>query len=162
MAPTVSLRDVRESDLPIFFEQQLDPTANYMAAFASANPADRDAFMVHWRTNLADEANTNKTILLDEQVAGNIVCYEDAGRREVGYWIGKLYWGKGTATAALAQFLQQVPERPLYARAAKDNRASLRVLQKCGFTIVGEDKGFANARGEEVEEWILQLDLSER
>jgi RimJ/RimL family protein N-acetyltransferase len=47
--------------------------------------------------------------------------------------------------------------RPIYARVAKDNVASLRVLEKCGFTITGQAKGFANARGEEIEEWILEL-----
>jgi L-amino acid N-acyltransferase YncA len=41
--------------------------------------------------------------------------------------------------------------------AAKDNVASLRVLEKCGFTVVGYEKGFANARGEEIEEVILEL-----
>jgi RimJ/RimL family protein N-acetyltransferase len=55
------------------------------------------------------------------------------------------------------QFLDVVQTRPLYARAAQDNAASIRVLQKCGFMICGEDKGFANARGEEVEEIILRL-----
>lgn len=47
--------------------------------------------------------------------------------------------------------------RPLYARVVKDNLASQRVLQKCGFTICGENKGFANARGKEVEEFIMRL-----
>ncbi len=46
--------------------------------------------------------------------------------------------------------------RPLYARAAKDNVASLGVLQKCSFTITGEDRGFSNARDEEAEEFILE------
>jgi len=41
--------------------------------------------------------------------------------------------------------------RPLYARGAKDNITSIRVLEKCGFTISGYDKAFASARGEEVE-----------
>jgi RimJ/RimL family protein N-acetyltransferase len=50
--------------------------------------------------------------------------------------------------------------RPLYARVAKDNIASIRVLEKCGFTIYGEDKGFSNARGVEVEELILKLEMS--
>lgn len=158
---SVSLRDVIESDLPIFFEQQLDPDANVMAAFTSSrDPADRDAFMAHWTRILGDESNINKTILFEGCVAGNIANFELFGDREIGYWIGKPYWGKGIATSALAQFLQIVTERPLYARAAKDNIASLRVLQKCGFRISGEDKGFANARGEEIEECILKLDPS--
>jgi RimJ/RimL family protein N-acetyltransferase len=91
-------------------------------------------------------------------VAGSVSTYEDAGRREVTYWIGKEYWGKGIATRALAAYLEQVVTmRPLYARAAKDNTASLRVLEKCGFSIIGEGKGFANARGAEIEEFMLSL-----
>ena len=54
-------------------------------------------------------------------------------------------------------FLDDLKSRPLYARATKDNVASLRVLEKCGFTICGDDKAFANARGEEIEEAILEL-----
>jgi RimJ/RimL family protein N-acetyltransferase len=61
------------------------------------------------------------------------------------------------ATQALAALLCEVAVRPLYARAATDNVASLRVLAKCGFRVVGKDKGFSNARGREVEETILRL-----
>ena len=39
----------------------------------------------------------------------------------------------------------------------KENLASLRVLEKCGFILDGEDQGFTNARGEEDEEFILRL-----
>ena len=76
---------------------------------------------------------------------------------EVSYWLGKEFWGKGIATWALGEFLEFDRSRPMYARVAKDNLASLRVLQKCGFVIQGEDKGFANAREQEVEEFILIL-----
>ena len=54
--------------------------------------------------------------------------------------------------------LNYVKVRPLYARAAKDNIGSLRVLEKCGFTRIGEGRGFSDARGEEVEEFLLRLD----
>ncbi len=155
----IVLRDVRTSDLPIFFEQQLDPEANHMAAFTPKDPTDRDAFMEHWARILRDETTNNQTILFAGQVAGSVSSYVDEdGRPEVTYWLGKHYWGKGVATRALIAFLDHMQERPLYARAAKDNLGSLRVLEKCGFTKIGEDKGFANARGEEIEELILQLD----
>jgi RimJ/RimL family protein N-acetyltransferase len=78
-------------------------------------------------------------------VAGNVVSFEQDGEREVGYWIGREYWGKGVATEALSQFLDHVEvRRPLYAGVAKHNVASIRVLEKCGFTIVGkeEDEGY--------------------
>lgn len=159
-ANSIRLRDVQEGDLPIFFEQQLDPDANYMAAFTAKDPTDKEAFMKHWTRILGDETTINKTILFERLVAGNIVCYpdEETGDPEIGYWIEKLYWGKGIATEALLQFLDYFKVRPVYARVAKDNLASQRVLQKCGFTICGEGKGFANARGEEIEEFIMRLE----
>ena len=162
MTSDLLLRDVIEDDLPIFFEQQLDSDANYLAAFTAKNPADRDAFTSHWHKILGDDTTTNKTILFAGQVVGHIARFERLGKPEVSYWIGKEYWGKGLATKALSEFLSQVKERPVYARAAKDNTASLRVLEKCGFEISGQDKGFSHARGKEVEEFILELRGEER
>lgn len=155
------LRDVTEDDLLIFFEQQLDPAANHMAAFTAKDPADRDAFAAHWAKILGDETITIKSIIFEGQVVGHVASFEWFGKPEVTYWIGKEYWGQGLATQALAQFLGHVKTRPLYAAAAKDNIASLRVLQKCGFTIVGYGKAFANARGEEIEEVMLKLEAPE-
>lgn len=152
----VQLRDIAPDDLPIFFEQQRDTEANYMAAFTSKNPEDRSAFDAHWQKILTNDAIIKQTILHNEKVAGHVLQFEQFGEPEVSYWIGKDFWGKGIATRALNIFLEQVAIHPLFARAAKDNIGSIRVLQKCGFKIVGEDKGFANARGAEIEEYILK------
>lgn len=158
MIGDLSLRSVVETDLPIFFGFQLDPEANAMAAFTAKDPTNQDVFMAHWHRILADPTTINRTIVVDGQVAGSVSSYEDAGHPEVTYWLGNHYWGQGLATRALATFLAHVnPSRPIFARAAKDNIASLRVLAKCGFTIVGEDAGFANARGKEVAEFLLRL-----
>lgn len=121
----VVLRNVQESDLPIFFEHQLDSSANYMTAFTAKDPADKAAFTAHWNKILADENITLKTILYDGEVAGHVLNFERFGQPEVSYWIGKNFWGRGIATKALSEFLSQVDIRPLYARAAKDNIASL-------------------------------------
>jgi len=153
----VQLQEVIESDLPIFFEQQLDSTANYMAAFTRKDPTDREAFEAHWTKILADETIPIKTILSEGQVAGSVLSYVQFGEREVSYWLGKEFWGKGIATKALSEFLAELKERLLHARSAKDNIASIRVLEKCGFVISGYDQGFANARGEEIEEVIMIL-----
>ena len=154
MAIDVHLRAVMEDDLPIFFEDQLDPDAIQMAAFPAR---DRNAFMAHWAKILGDDTIAKKTILFDGLVAGNIVSFEHSGKQEVGYWLGKEYWGKGLATRALAEFLDHVTTRPLYAHVAKHNIASIRVLEKCGFTISGEDKEFSSADGQVVEGYILML-----
>ena len=150
----IVLRDVSLNDLPIFFEQQLDPAATQMAAFPAR---DREAFMRHWAKIMGDANVILKTILFDEHVAGNIVSWEQSTEREVGYWIGKEYWGKGIATQALTHFLSNVKIRPLYAHVAKHNLASLRVLKKCGFVDSGEDKT-TDAGGVVIEEHILKLE----
>ena len=67
-----------------------------------------------------------------------------------------------TPPPALAALLRELPQRPVHARAAKDNAASLAVLRKCGFVVVGEDSGYANGRGDEVEEWLLELPADPR
>lgn len=153
MTNDVILRDVMEEDLAIFFEQQRDPDANQMAAFP---PRDRDAFTAHWSKVLADQTVTKKTILFHGHVAGNIVSWEQSAKTLVGYWIGKNYWGKGIATRALSAFLNDLTARPLYAHVAKHNIASIRVLEKCGFTVCGEDRVTSDT-GEEVEEFIFRL-----
>jgi RimJ/RimL family protein N-acetyltransferase len=157
MLAEVQLRDVTEDDLAIFYEQQLDPVANRMAAFTAKDPADRGAFLARWQKILADESVTAQTVLLDDQVAGHIGCHTWFGEPEITYWIGRPYWGKGVATRALALLLEEVTNRPLLARAATDNVASIRVLEKNGFSAVGREVAFANARGQEIEEVIFQL-----
>jgi RimJ/RimL family protein N-acetyltransferase len=154
---TLDLRDLQPADLEIFFQFQLDPDANYMAAFTPKDPADRPAYDARWQRILADPTILIQTILCDGEVAGSVLSYRWEGEPEVSYWLGREFWGRGIATWALGEFLKYDTSRPMYARVAKDNLASLRVLQKCGFEIQGEDKGFANARGQEVEEYILVL-----
>ena len=156
----ILLRDVVADDLPIFYEQQLDPEANYMAAFTAKDPTDREAFMHHWQKILNDESITIKTIISGEQVAGSVSRYRDEEMEgpEVTYWLGKSYWGQGIATQALTALLDIVQVRPIFACVAKDNLASRRVLEKCGFTVCGVGRGYANARGTEIEELILRHD----
>ena len=155
MQNKIQLRDVTETDLPIFFEQQLDPEATEMASFPSR---ERDAFMTHWGKIMADGSVLVKTILYDGEIAGNIVCFIQLGEREVGYWLGKEFWGKGIATTALAEFLKEIKTRPLYAHVAKHNIGSQRVLEKCGFVVASEDRFFSEIYGKNIEEYILILD----
>ena len=131
MKARVQLRDVEADDLPLFFEHQRDPIAVAMVAFRSR---DRVAFDQHWEKLLADESCLKKTIVADGEVAGNIGSWLSDGKREVGYWIDRALWGRGIATDALSAFLRLEQTRPLHAGVAKHNAASIRVLQKCGFT----------------------------
>ncbi|MEU3944785.1 GNAT family N-acetyltransferase [Streptomyces sp. NPDC029526] len=153
----VSLRPVHDSDLPVFFRQSNDPEALHMAAFTPENPADRDAFEAHWARIRASDQVDVRTVLGDGDVLGSAAVYGEPGEREVTYWIDRAYWGRGIATAALRALLAEVDERPLFARVAADNAASLRVLRKCGFEVSARATGYAPARGAEIEELVLTL-----
>jgi RimJ/RimL family protein N-acetyltransferase len=131
------LRDVVESDLPVFFEHQRDPDATTLADFPAR---DRNAFDAHWERLLADPSLYKKTIVFEGQVAGNIGSWAQDGRQLVGYWVGKEFWGKGLATQALAELIGDLGTRPLYAYVAKTNVGSIRVLEKCGFVPSDEDE----------------------
>lgn len=152
------LRELLESDLDTLFEFEQDEEANYMAAFTAENPSDKEAFLAHWANIMANPTIHNRTILVDEKIVGSIACFEMFEQRQVGYRLSREYWGKGIATQALSEFLKEITERPLYGRCVKDNFGSRRVLEKCGFKLIGEERAFANGRGEDVDELIFRLD----
>jgi RimJ/RimL family protein N-acetyltransferase len=133
---TLKIRPVTASDLPIFYLHQADKEAAKMAAFPSR---DEENFYLHWYKIMADVDNILRTVEVDGAVAGNVVSFMMDGVREVGYWIGREFWGRGIATAAVAAFLEEVKTRPLYAHVAKTNPGSMRVLEKCGFSLQSED-----------------------
>jgi RimJ/RimL family protein N-acetyltransferase len=142
---SIRLRVTVTEDLAFFYHQQLDPQANYMAAFTAKDPTDRQAFDAHWAKVMADKNIIIRTILYEGQVAGSVLCHSWGGEPELSYWIGTEFWGKGIATHALSLFLRVVTLRPLTARVAKDNFASIRVLEKNGFEHTGEGTWFSNA-----------------
>ncbi|MFG2144805.1 GNAT family N-acetyltransferase [Streptomyces sp. NPDC048696] len=154
--PAVVLREVRDSDLPLFFGQMSDPESVRMAAFGPEDPTDRARFDAHW-ARIRTSDTLIRTVLADGEVAGHAAVYGPPDEREVTYWVDRAHWGRGIASAALSALVALAPQRPLHARAAADNAASIRVLEKCGFVIVGRDRGFANARGAEIDEVVLTL-----
>jgi RimJ/RimL family protein N-acetyltransferase len=152
------LREVEDEDVAVLFEQWADPDAMHMAAFTAPNHMDRDAFEKRLSRLRADETVINRAIVVDGDVVGTIGSWGPAHEREVTYWIGRSYWGKGIATCALNALLAVDPTRPLRARVAYDNVASRRVLEKCGFRVVATERGFAEARAAEIEELVLRLE----
>ena len=153
-----SLREVRDEDLAVLFEQWADPVAMHMAAFTPPDHMDREAFERRWARIGADETSIARVVVVEGEVAGTISSWGGPDDREITYWIGRSYWGKGVATCALKAFLTVDPSRPLRACVAYDNVASQRVLEKCGFRVIATARGFAGARSREIEEVVLRLE----
>ncbi len=153
----VALRPVDDSDLNALFDQMRDPQSVRMAAFTAKDPDDRTAFEIHMAKVRTSPEVTMRAVTADGRLVGSIASFVIDGDTEVTYWIDRSRWGQGIASRALALFLDTVPVRPLFARAASDNAASLKVLQKAGFAIIGTAIAYANARGTEIEETILRL-----
>ena len=174
------LREIADSDIAIFYEHQLDPEAIAMVGHAGEPRPDRESYDAKWAANRKNPVIVVRTVLSGDRVAGYVTCFERAseaseegeragrpkadqarinrfGVREVGYWIGREYWGQGLATAALRELLVIVTARPLAARVAKHNAGSRRVVEKCGFVITGEDRYTPVPGGPEIPEWVLTL-----
>ncbi|MEZ5035840.1 MAG: GNAT family N-acetyltransferase, partial [Chitinophagaceae bacterium] len=155
--PDIKLKPTVIGDLDILFEFQLDKEGGYLAAFMPKGHTDKTAYINKYTKLLADPTVNNQTILLDNTIVGSIAKFVLQGDTEITYWIDKKYWGNGIATKALKELLKIETIRPIFGRVAFDNFGSQKVLEKCGFVKTGTDKGFANARGIEIEEYIYEL-----
>jgi len=154
MTSTVTLCDVSVDDLETLFQQQLEPEALQMAAFAAR---DREAFMTHWRDRvMGDPSGTKQSIVVDNQIAGYVVCYASEGKHFLGYWLGKRFWGRGIGSQAVAILLSTQSVRPIYAEVAAHNAASIRILTKFGF-IRSSSYTETSPDGEVSEIWTMVL-----
>lgn len=160
MTGTIALRPIEDSDLDGLFDQMRDPESVRMAAFTPDDPDDRDAFDAKLARIRAAPDTTLLAITRDGELVGSIGSFVVDGDTEITYWIARSAWGQGIASRAVALLLETVPIRPLHARAASDNRGSLKVLRRAGFSVVGTEVAYANARRTEIEESILRLDAT--
>ena len=154
----IKLRKTVVDDLELLFKFQLDKEAINLAAFTPKDPTDKSAYLSKYTKLLSDPTVNNQTIIIDNIIVGSIAKFEIDGQAEVTYWIDKNFWGKGIVTKALKYLLTIENTRLILGRVAFDNYGSQKVLEKCGFVKIGKDKGFANARQTEIEEFIYRLD----
>ena len=157
MTNIITLTKTLEDDLETLFQFQLDKEANYLAAFMPENSADKAAYMEKYARFLNDPSITMRTIKVNNEIAGSVAKFVIENDAEITYWIDRKFWGRGVATDALQNFLKIELVRPIRGRVAYDNYGSQKVLENCGFVKIGTDKGFANARQMEIEEFIYQL-----
>jgi len=102
------------------------------------------------------------------QDGGDLMGIMDLFRRdetapfEIGYWIGRPYWGHGYATEAARALIQEARKTlglsTVIAGVFSDNPASLHLLKKLGFKVLGTSEPyFSMARLSKAESLDLKL-----
>jgi len=160
---SITLRPLRAEDADAVFRMMADPASREQAAFVHTDAHDRGAFDAWWRRLVDNPRVRDRAIVStleggEGELAGTIAAFDIEGDREVSFWVTTAVRGRGIAHAALTLLLAEEGERPLHARAAADNVASRRVLERTGFTQAGTQHSFAEGRGAEIDESIYRLD----
>ena len=152
----IELTEIRETDKPQFVKY-LNNKEHYDYTLMIPSPyteADADVFI-----NLCREAEkrngrvVNFAIRSTEngELMGGIGLMTNEKliakhKVEIGYWIGKPFWGQGFMTEVVRGFsdywLQNSDYVRLEAMVFAPNLASKRVLEKAGFTLEGFGKQF--------------------
>jgi ribosomal-protein-alanine N-acetyltransferase len=90
----------------------------------------------------------------------------DAGTLELGYWLGRAFWGQGFGTEAAGIVLDYAfglaATSVVTAGCFTDNVRSLRVLRKLGFAIKGESLRFCLAQQRELPHYDMALTRAAR
>ena len=146
----VDLRPWLEADAEVLFALAGDPVVGRLAGFPPHGDVEDSRRVI--RDILAKQGALAIVSREENAVVGCVsalpVRRESsglvAGEWEVGYWIGRRYWNRGFATAAVSAFCRRCfaePEfgcRRLSGRVRSENAASRRVLEKCGFKFRGK------------------------
>ena len=96
--------------------------------------------------------------------ATSLMSIEQGHQAEIGYWIGKPFWGQGICSEAAQLIVQLAFSRlnlaRLYTRHFSRNPASGRVLVNAGFVHEGKRRGHVKKWGklEDVENYGLLRD----
>ncbi|PZU39195.1 MAG: GNAT family N-acetyltransferase [Microbacterium sp.] len=153
----IELRPLDDDDVDAVFEMMRDPEAVRLAAFTAQHPDDRPSFD-EWMSRHRTAPDIEFFAVTENGgFAGTAALFTVDGEREVTYWLARHAWGRGIATAALRLLIAFEAERPLFARVASHNLASLAVLEKNGFTEVSRTTSFAPGLGREAEERLYAL-----
>jgi ribosomal-protein-alanine N-acetyltransferase len=94
-------------------------------------------------TGSKDNSALNRVIEYEGEFVGTVGITPQAGWRdhiaEIGYWVGEPYWSRGIATAAVREMTEYafgaLQYRKIFAPVLAPNKASMRVLAKCGYDL---------------------------
>ncbi len=109
-----------------------------------------------WLARAVDESDRSWAVEIDGLAVGGVSLHpgSDVHRHsaELGYWIGRRFWGRGIMSAIIAGFAPEAMFtfrlHRLFAAVYANNPASARVLEKAGFVREGVQKSAVVKRGQ--------------
>ncbi len=115
-----------------------------------------------WWINEGCKEAITRVIAVDGQLAGAVSArresFEHSYSAEIGYWLGEEFWGRGIASVALTALTNEVLTSTdlvrLYARVFSPNKASGRVLEKCGYSLEARLQKHIYKNGEFMDELV--------
>lgn len=104
-------------------------------------------------------------IEVNNEFAGSVGIHpkKDIYRRnaEIGYWLAEPYWGQGIMSKVIPEMVSKAFDQfdieRIYAPVFGRNKASQRVLQKCGFVIEAEFQNTVYKNGKFEDEVVLAI-----
>jgi len=144
-AMVISLGERSEETVKIYFEKAKNPIIKEFLPQKAQTV--EEALQDYHAALLQDAKSYGKTIIVDEKYIGDIWCYcidrNGEPNAMLSYCIfDQTYWSRGIATKAISLFLEEVRReyglRTIGAFTFSDNNASLRVLEKNGFSVEEE------------------------
>ena len=111
--------------------------------------------------NKKNSANHVFAIEIDREICGAVGLskIKKEHKAEIGYWLGRKYWGQGIMTEAVKLAViyafQKLKLRRIYAHVFLFNPASKRVLEKAGFVLEGVSKKEAKKKDKYIDVYLL-------
>lgn len=143
----ITLRDWKGSDCAALAKIANDPqiAEQLRDTFPSPYTEEDAAFFINLARRTTDDKGWLHAILVDGQVVGGISLNfgDDVYHRmgELGYWVGKAYWGRGIASEAVRQICARAFRETeiirIEAEVLTNNPGSIRVLEKNYFIREG-------------------------
>lgn len=141
----ITLRDYTSTDVERLVELANNENVSRYLAYTFPYPYTKPDAEWWISTGVSVNHAVTKAIEFEGEFVGSVGLTPQtawkAHSAEIGYWVGEAYWGKGIATEALRMMsdiaLSSLKYRKLFAPVFAPNQASMRVLEKCGFSLEG-------------------------
>lgn len=156
---TVTIQLINEDDIKALYPLGNNKDVSWMSGGGLTYPISYEEFRL--RKTIAQSVAVGEMesyVIRWEGIAVGSIGYftrESNTPLEIGYWLGKPYWGKGIATRALKLALQAMRDSgisgTLIATTMSDNLGSRHMLLKCGFVETGTEVFASPARDMDVE-----------